>query len=177
MGLVIALATLGLIYGNWTQTLTIGGNVDTSSLDAQFKAFVFTDSDGDSGGPKDVGECGLADPNADLTKNVVINFTNVYPNYTCTITGGVMNTGQMPIHVEDFTLVVKGDNDGLAEYLKIDANCDGDLQVLPQENLQCTYIISVNKVGAITGGTVVPQKANVSLNFEWQIVQFDKATP
>ena len=179
MGIVILLATLGLVYGNWSQTLTIGGSVTTSGLDAAFKNFEFTDYEDDNG-LKDVGKCELDTALSTDNKSVVINLVNVYPNYYCNITGGVVNTGQMPVHVQQGTFEVNANPDGLAEYLKIDESCTGDLQLMPADeqglnagNLQCKYRITVNKTG-VAGGTEVPQKASASLKLSWEIIQFDK---
>ena len=98
MGIVILLATLGLVYGNWSQTLSIGGTVTTSGLNAEFVDLRAVENPED----KNVASCDVTptvDPDTLKVKGVTITIDNAYPNYGCTITGGLQNTGQRPITV------------------------------------------------------------------------------
>ena len=80
-GIVILLATLGLVYGNWSQTLSIGGTVTTSGLNAEFVNVSAVENAED----KDVGSCSVTEKagtggSSEKTKGINIEILNAYPN-------------------------------------------------------------------------------------------------
>jgi len=92
MGIVIALATLGLVVGNWAQSLSINGNVQTGNLGARIESKLTADND-----PKDVATC-TSSNDAEGTK-VSVQITNAYPGYQCHFWTNVINTDKLPISV------------------------------------------------------------------------------
>jgi hypothetical protein len=119
--LIVVLATAGVAYGLWSQTLFINGTVYTGSVDATIQAFEvdqmadfndFCPSGGYSIGKdcdqdgslnddmeaegKDIAECVAAqiDP---YTLEVTVK--NGYPSFSCFVKYGVTNIGSVPIHI------------------------------------------------------------------------------
>lgn len=97
--LVVALAALGVGYGLWSKTLTIGGTVQTGDLDA-----VWFYASCDETEDKPVGEYSVA-PDPDDQQILVVTLDNVYPSYLldCEIHFG--NKGTIPVKtMTDFDL-------------------------------------------------------------------------
>jgi len=92
MLLVIALAAMGLVYGLWSETLTINGTVGTGSVDAAFSNVETWDEE-----TKPVGTCDAVLSADGNTLTVTIN--NGYPSYLCYVHFWVTNVGSIPIHV------------------------------------------------------------------------------
>jgi hypothetical protein len=90
--LLIALASLGLAYGAWTDTLTINGDVTTGSLNVDF---VGTDGPVADVDLLNAGTCTL-DYEDDL---VTVTIANAYPGYQCVPMITVKNTGSIPAKV------------------------------------------------------------------------------
>ena len=173
MGIVIALAALGLVAGTWTQKLSIGGSVNTSGLDA---SIAFQSAQDNENG-KDIGQCdGQANAS---TKTVDIVVSNAYPNYRCEVTWTVTNTGQMPIHVgaKTATLVNKNTTTGTLFGITLDSTCE-DFQLAPGpagagQSLKCTTTVSFPK--DVNGE--LDQKALFNIEQQINVAQFDKALP
>ena len=92
---VVAAAVVGVVYGWWTQTLTIDAMVQTGHTNADF-IDVFTDDElgnPDPGSTKDVATC-TAEIVSD--EEVVVQIHNAYPNYTCNLTTVIQNQGTLP---------------------------------------------------------------------------------
>jgi hypothetical protein len=89
---VIALATMGLAYGAWTETLTIDGTVGTGRLDVDF---VGTDGPVADADPLNVATCSL-DYEED---SVTVTIGNAYPGYQCNPMIRLQNTGTIPADV------------------------------------------------------------------------------
>ena len=170
MGIVIALAALGLVAGNWTQKLTIGGQVNTSGLDASI-AFQRAD-DNEAAGDKDIASC---DGETETTKSAIITVENAYPNYSCRVVWTVQNTGQMPIVVgaEPATLVNKN-AEGTVNGISLSSDCD-DQQLAPAvaggdgETLKCTTTVSFGKEQG-----ELDQKASFNIEQQINVAQFNK---
>lgn len=109
MGLLLALATMALVYTNWGQNLTINGSVTTGSVDV--KAIRVCDiGTGVPGDPpctldnegvgakvtKDIGSCVFAQPSA---KKFTVTITNGYPGYKCHFWINVTNNSKLPVSV------------------------------------------------------------------------------
>jgi hypothetical protein len=87
--LVIALATLGLAYGAWSDLLTIDGSVTTGSLNVDFIGTNGPVADVD---PLGAGTCSVAYGD-DL---VTITISGAYPGYQCVPLITIKNTGTVP---------------------------------------------------------------------------------
>ena len=95
--IVLVLAAMGLVYGNWSQTLSISGTVTTGGVSAEWQ--VPTDSSGtllskciDNEGGKDVAQ--MTQEANGKTLNVTI--LNGYPNYFADCEVELLYTGQTP---------------------------------------------------------------------------------
>jgi hypothetical protein len=94
--LVVALASLGVGYGLWSQTLFIRGEVTTGTVSAEMSLEWVEENDHG----KDVGTCEAFLLDRDETNNTLgIVITNGYPSYECWVGFDVHNTGSIPIHV------------------------------------------------------------------------------
>lgn len=110
--LVVALGTLGVGYGLWSKTLTIGGTVTTGDLNADWDfippctEFHPWPNGGNSGEylGKDVGSVtATVDPN----DAQILHFTvdNGYPSYAVDCEVEYSNTGTIPVNVVATTIV------------------------------------------------------------------------
>jgi hypothetical protein len=92
--LLIALASLGLAYGAWTETLTINGNVTTGTFDPQFYGMgVFYEED-----PADAATCTITNTPLEVT----ISIQNAYPGFHCEGGGTIQNYGSVPVTIHDW---------------------------------------------------------------------------
>jgi hypothetical protein len=95
--LLIALATLGLAYGFWTDTLFINGSAQTGELDVEFWGAW------EDGNPPAGGVCtGSIDPEGSVW---TVTITNAYPGYGCDLGVNVHNNGTIPVKIQPPTLV------------------------------------------------------------------------
>lgn len=100
MGVILALATLGLVYTNWSQKLTINGNVNTGSLNVNWEVEC-AGLDPNVGctvdnevGKKDIGECTIDQSGS---KKIDIVITNGYPGYVCHFWTNITNKGSLDV--------------------------------------------------------------------------------
>lgn len=97
MLLIVALASLGVAYGNWNKTLFIDGTVETGRVDAEMSIYDWWDVEAEN---KDVGTCvpelGYTNQANDT---LFIRIENAYPSYECFVVFDVHNTGTIPIKV------------------------------------------------------------------------------
>ncbi len=96
--LVLALAAIGLVYGNWSQTLSISGTVETGSISAQWNDLISPtgtciDNEATSG-PKNVAETTFLVKPGGKVANITI--TNGYPNYVGDCEVEYEYTGKIP---------------------------------------------------------------------------------
>ena len=97
--LLIALATMVVGYGLWSQTLQINGTVETGTVDAEWVFVSCNDFEG-----KDVGTVtGWIDPQDPSW--LFITLDNAYPLYAADCEVELQATGTIPIHVEAITFV------------------------------------------------------------------------
>jgi hypothetical protein len=119
--LIVVLATAGVAYGLWSQTLFINGTVYTGSVDATIQAFevdqmgdfndicagdgysigIDCDQDGSLNDDmevegKDIAEC-VAEQLDQYTLKVTVY--NGYPSFNCFVKYGVTNVGSVPIQI------------------------------------------------------------------------------
>lgn len=165
--LIVVLATAGVAYGLWSQTLIINGTVYTGSVDAAIQALEVDqmadfndicplggysiDKDCDADGSlnddmeaelKDIAECTAVqlDP---YTLEVTIK--NGYPSFSCFVKYIVINTGTVPIHI------YHPDYLGIPAQLHVNGwppvpPCFTDLtQLEPQESASCNLHVHVQQ--------------------------------
>jgi hypothetical protein len=95
--LLIALASLGLAYGYWTDSLSINGSVGTGELDVEFWG-AWEDGNYPAGG--------VCTGTIDSTGSVwTVTITNAYPGYGCDLGVYVHNSGTIPVKIQPPTLV------------------------------------------------------------------------
>jgi|SRR3990172_7505002 len=107
--LVLALATVGLVYGLWSETLLIEGTVHTGEVYAEWVHC--SCEDGEDGGtdphpdgiPKDVGSTScVIDPENPQILRLVVN--NAYPSYWNDCEVEFANTGTVPIKIQQYRI-------------------------------------------------------------------------
>jgi hypothetical protein len=94
--LIIALASLGIAQGLWSETLNINGTVQTGTVNVELSMSGWTEDNEPAN--KDTATCtgALSDNNNTLT----ITISNAYPNYICYVKNmDVHNVGTIPVHV------------------------------------------------------------------------------
>jgi len=105
--LVIALSTLGLAYGAWSDTLNINGTVTTGTLDVQLQMAGFDN----------VGCTAVLSDNKDT---LTLTATNAVPGMVCWSQLEVLNNSTIPIKIESVNTVESG-----AGYWEMDCNFAG----------------------------------------------------
>jgi predicted ribosomally synthesized peptide with SipW-like signal peptide len=113
--MVVALATIGVAYGAWTDQLNINGTVHTGTLDVQLQVAGFD--------PTEAGGCTyvFSDANDTLT----ITASNATPGMVCWSQIEVKNIGTVPIKIQSVDVIETGE-----EYWAIDCNFEG-MTLLP----------------------------------------------
>ena len=114
MGVILALAALGLVYTNWDQTFTINGNVSTGTVEVNAERFcdnAGADCAWDNEGAgqkitKDIGSCVHTGSGDKFT----LTISNGYPGYRCHFWINITNKGQLPVEV---TSMIKNVSTGL----------------------------------------------------------------
>ncbi|MBI5945931.1 MAG: hypothetical protein HY864_16340 [Chloroflexi bacterium] len=96
--LVLVLASAGVAYGMWAETLTINGTVATGNVDAELSIFQVWDVE-----TKPIGTC-AAVLSPDLNA-LTVTVGNGYPLYECYVKFDVHNVGSIPIHIHQPVLV------------------------------------------------------------------------
>lgn len=103
MGLLLALGALGITYARWSDTLTIGGTVETGQFRSGFTTCSTNDPPDtiDPGKDKDVGccTCELAQPENGGWERVVVTIANAYPCYECQVYVTIENHGTVPAKI------------------------------------------------------------------------------
>ncbi len=153
MTLVLALGTLGVGYALWSETLVIGGTVDTGEVSVRWvvpfasqdtdKDWTCDDGFGNIRGPGD-------NPNAkavgsttvwivdDHTVGVILD--DVYPSYFNKITLSAENIGTIPVILAGAELT----------YSDPDPNNPGQFLTVPMPDQQLVYIPGDDQYGGIS---------------------------
>ena len=189
--LVLALAAIGITYGNWTQTLTIGGIVTTGGVSAEWNQLIekCSDSDGEGaiGGPgKNWAQMTRVVKADGKTLNVTV--TNGYPNYFADCEWEVLYTGQTPGVISSVTFDEKLLNCNVLQTVggSFTAICGEVLPDRPEfevrwvDGIGCTALALQD--GVKEGGSLhveilkfAKEKANYDFNIDLEVVQWDKA--
>ena len=96
--LIVALASLGVVYGHWSKTLFINGVVQTGNVDAELTITSVTDNED----VKDVGDCDawLLDEDGDgKMEKLHVEVHDGYPSYECWVVFDVHSIGTIPVHL------------------------------------------------------------------------------
>ncbi len=105
--LVLLLAVTGVVYGNWSQALTINGTVQMADMEASWWSDIPLKSCGDNDDlTNDVGNTfrSIVDPDAaDKGDKVIITTTNAYPGYAANCVIKIKNNGKLPVRLADVT--------------------------------------------------------------------------
>jgi hypothetical protein len=159
LAMVVALATMGVGYGLWSDNLFIRGEISTGTVTAEFDR-AFTDDDGSVDEPlldgNDVGNCPIqaggdsscdpaasgADPKPRHDKDValctadvinsdlgIIKKSGVYPGYFCTAWFGVHNDGSVPIRIAEAKVNGSPVVPGVATPFDLDGDGADDVKV------------------------------------------------
>jgi len=120
MGVLVALAALGVVYGLWSKNLLINGTVRTGDLNADWDAIRTNDPSlltvvspdpctpelnptGCVAPRKDVGSCDarvLGTGETEWPGQVAeVLIRNAYPSYECTVDALITNTGTIPFNL------------------------------------------------------------------------------
>lgn len=121
---MIILATTGLAYAMWSETLKINVTVKTGEVDVKWSSWDCTDKGIDPGYDKDVGKCSVtSEATDDEGETIKLNVTlsNAYPCYNVTIFGEVDNVGTIP--VKPYMIFYDANGDG-----KFNTS-DGDFEI------------------------------------------------
>jgi hypothetical protein len=108
--LLIALATLGLVYGAWTDSLEINGSVQTGSLNVELQVPGFD--------PDQSGGCSYSLADNNHTINIIS--TNATPGMVCWTQLEVLNNGTVPVKIDSLNIVEGGEG-----YWDMDCNFEG----------------------------------------------------
>lgn len=172
--MLLALGTVGVGYGLWSEVLTIEGTVETGNVDAEWSFVGCFDIE-----DKDVGTiAGFIDPN-DAT---VVHFEigNAYPSYTADCEVEYTYIGSVPAHVEaihfipgDFTGCVVDQSLNTGSFI---ASCDQ--ATVTWANGLCTQLHQGDFLGSSLRVHVEQEAAqNTTYNFgvEVQLNQFNES--
>lgn len=145
---VLALASMGLTYTLWSETLEVDGTVNTGTLDVSIGGSYVEKVDAgfgpldealyDDGSKVDAANCsvdgefvGVTGPGENGYDNKLnITVTGGYPSYYCIVTVTVTNDGNVPVHVNQ---PVQTSGEGIAGLAPFDGYVEGDCYA---ENVQ-----------------------------------------
>ncbi len=110
---LIALVSLGVVYGAWTQTLTIGGTAKTGTFDVAFLPAWYDDTYGVSE------QCKAAVTNNghDLT----VTITNAFPGYFCEGGASITNLSSIPAKINVYNKVADSMPPAFWQFYQTDA--------------------------------------------------------
>jgi hypothetical protein len=98
--LIVALASLGVVYGHWSKYLWVKGRVETGDVNAELSLGPITDNET----VKDIASCTAAlydDPSSpdNIPEVLKVTMHDGYPQYECTVEFDVHSVGTIPIRV------------------------------------------------------------------------------
>lgn len=96
---LLVLATLGIVYGNWAQTLSINGSVTTAEINVKWTVVGKACPDNEEGTGKNVG---VTQRNL-VADKIIMTTTNGYPGYQAKCNVTVKNNGKLPVRVGGLT--------------------------------------------------------------------------
>ncbi len=162
MGVLFVLGTMGLVYGSWSESLNINGNVQTGTVNV----FIFDDNIPDelNSDPKGVAACNQAEsvtgggsgavagvaPTPPIEKNdkVTVSISNAFPGYQCHFWTTVVNAGTLPVAVVG---TLKDVPAGITVVSSADTDKKGDCeeaQLPPGGETFCDWTVTVTKAAA-----------------------------
>lgn len=99
--LVLVLAATGMIYGNWSQSLSINGTVTTATMEAKW-VLGNPDCWEDDKDPKGVAS---TTQSMDAAGKMWISVDNAYPTYGATCYFDLVNNGKLPLELSGLELI------------------------------------------------------------------------
>lgn len=138
---VIALLSLGVGYAAWQDTITINGNVTTSTFDVTFDTTNSTASASD----QTFGNCTLS--YSDSNDTMQITWGAAYPGNVCTVNARLVNNGQAPAQMDD-TFQFSGSAITNSELIVAPPTCDwdGGPNVINANGATlCTFTVNVSE--------------------------------
>ncbi len=185
--LVLALAAIGLVYGNWTQTLTIGGTVTTGGLSVEWRVPTSekcSDNEGDRG-VKEWAQMTRVVKGDGKLMNVTL--TNGYPNYIADCQLDYLYKGQIPAVVDSVTFDAKSMNCDVTQgagggFIALCGDQFDELKVTwgngqcapPMQDSQIPY--SGSLFVEVLKGAEMKVTSAYDFNIRMNIVQWDKTT-
>jgi hypothetical protein len=140
MILIVALGSLGVVYGLWSESLFVSGTVATGQVDVAFSPCTTNDTGIDPGYDKDVADClcELTGPDKDSTcdtgpDKMTISIIDGYPSYTCEVKYDIENVGTVPVMLQEIlfaadpTLTVT--QDCVDKGYQLDPSCPIDCKI------------------------------------------------
>lgn len=118
VGLALLMATAGVVYAHWTDTLNTNAQITTGNLVVGWAAAPYTDDPGASNDPSNMIRCTggvCAYPGSGLTRydrhvgqcevvangdTLTITIGNAYPSYHCSVFAAVLNSGTIPLKAD-----------------------------------------------------------------------------
>lgn len=146
--LLVALLVLGVGFARWSDTLTIGGRVNTGSLKAEFDEVGSWDSEPEGKDYSSI-EC-VVDEDDPSVLHVTI--TNGYPSIDYYNAFDIVNSGTIPLHVDAVT--VNRGNLPQGATVEVTKNPTGDLvssQLHPNKRLPGVIKVHLGSDTAMNG--------------------------
>lgn len=161
LALVVALGSLGAAYALWSETLTIGGQVEAGEVEVIFTSepippydVIPTTNDPSNLDPaafgrdpprrdKNVGDSSLGV----MPKSIILGAHNTYPSYRTTGWAPIKNIGTIPVKIQKFLMRIKFDwrysDDGAASWTDVAADAWVPIAV------STTRLVDIDKDGDV----------------------------
>jgi hypothetical protein len=160
--LLIALMVAGIAFAMWDKTIYLNGTVETGEVDLECVSVADDDNGIDPGKDKDVGDTtALIDPTDPQIIHVLI--TNGYPSYHVYVHCTILNTGTIPVKLQDII------HTSVPPELTVEASDSIGEQVDPGERRDYTLYIHVEQNAA--------ELATYYFTVELWFVQWNEYTP
>ncbi len=103
---MIVLSLVGASYALWSKTITLGGTVNTGTVDKIITQAFCSDTGIDPGYTKDVGSCTAEIGIGGDSATFIID--NAYPSYNIDVTIKEKNSGTIPVKINDILMTLSG---------------------------------------------------------------------
>lgn len=145
IALLVALGALGLGFAWWTSSLSIGGTVNTGTVNVDMVGASAVDNEI---APVDVGTAGAAVVD---TKTGSITVGNAYPGYVATGTLTVKNSGTIPVKLD--SLPVTGGDAAVYDVATSGIAAGDELAVNESRDVVVTITVKDDAPAASMGGS------------------------
>ena len=148
MGVLIVLATMGLVYGSWQANVDINGAVTTGNVNVELVVIGAQENDAEKG--KNFANCSaeafdiVSDaPNDPKDDKVQLTINNGFPGYSCNLSINLVNRGSLPVVVSG-TVKANAASEGAISVTPKTDDCE-TLQLNPGDIIYCDWDIGVLK--------------------------------